>query len=159
MGAPLGGTAGGFVLGLDIPPSGLDVGPRFTGELMFGFNQLSPSLRLDLGARTSFAYHSFDGGGGSMWVWDVVPDVKLIGSVTPTLAFYGDFGAGLAVFHNSVDFGGSDTTLNATFQLGGGASYAISPTVNLIGEIRFDFYTKSGEGTFIAFPSIGLQFH
>jgi hypothetical protein len=44
-------------------------------------------------------------------------------------------------------------------QFGGGVAYALTPKINLLGEIRFDVTTKSGAGLFIALPTIGLEFH
>src|SRR5919197_4613681 len=89
---PAVGTVGvGVLAGLDIPsPSGLDVGPRFTGELMFGLSDMTPQLRADLGVRLSFAYHNANF--GSEWLLDVVPDLRLALSATPRLAVYADVG-------------------------------------------------------------------
>jgi hypothetical protein len=44
----------------------------------------------------------------------------------------------------------------AAFELAPGLSYGLSPTLNLLAEIRFRFFT-SGDGTFIALPTIGFQ--
>lgn len=161
-GPALGTLGGGLMVGLDIPPSGLDVGPRFSGELMYGLAQLSPQLRADLGARLAFAYHGFSGGGGNQWLLDVVPDVRLILAVSDKLALYGDVGVGFSVIRTNVDaFGGASATdTEATFQLTvPGLSYALSPTLNFLAELRFNFYTRSGDGTFITIPNVGLQWH
>jgi hypothetical protein len=148
----------GVLAGLDIPPSGRDVGPRFTGELMFGVSDMTPQLRADLGARLSFAYHNANF--GSEWLLDVVPDLRLALSATPRLAVYADLGIGLAVIRSNFDvFGVSTTDTVAAFQFGlPGVSYALSPTLNLLAEIRFNIYT-GGHGTFIALPTLGFQWH
>jgi opacity protein-like surface antigen len=159
-GPAIGALGGGLMVGLDIPPSGLDVGPRFTGELMYGTAQLAPQLRADLGARLAFAYHGFSGGGGNQWLLDVVPDLRLLLAVSDKLAIYGDVGVGFSIIRTNVDFAGSATDTEATFQLTvPGLSYALSPSLNLLAELRFNFYTRSGDGTFITIPNIGLQWH
>jgi len=157
MGAPLGGWAGAVLLGLDIPPSGLDVGPRISGEFMYGVSNLAPQLRLDLGFRPAFAFHG--GNGVSQSIFDLVPDLKLVFAATPAVAVYGDFGLGLGIIHTSVDFGGTDTTTTAAIQFGFGVAYALTPALNLLGEARFDIYTSNGSSTYIALPTIGLQWH
>ncbi len=157
MGAPLGGWAGALLLGLDIPPSGLDVGPRIGGEFMYGAADLAPKLRLDIGFRPAFAYHG--GNGVSQSLFDLVPDLKLVLAASPLVAIYGDFGLGLGVIHTSVDLGGTDTTTTAAIQFGLGFAYSLSPVLNLLGEVRFDIYTSSGSSTYIALPTIGLQWH
>jgi opacity protein-like surface antigen len=164
---PAVGTVGvGVLAGLDIPsPSGLDVGPRFTGELMFGLSDMTPQLRADLGVRASFAYHNADfvfvgpfvRSSGEEWLLDIVPNLRLALGATPRLAVYGDLGVGLAVLRASGG-GFSETDTAATFQIGPGISYALSPTLNLLAEIRFNFYT-GGHGTFIALPTLGFQWH
>jgi opacity protein-like surface antigen len=167
LGPAIGQTSFALLLALDIPPSGYSVGPRFSGELMYGFSDLAPQLRLDLGARASFAYHSLDvpsfvTGSGSIWVLDVVPDAKLRFAVTDQLGVYGDFGLGLALLRSSATsgaFSDSSTDLAFAIQFGAGAAYALTPNINLLGEIRFDIYTKTGTGTFIALPTIGLEIH
>ncbi len=165
MGPALGQLGFGLLLALDIPPSGLDVGPRFTGELMYGLAQLSPQLRADLGGRLSFAYHGFSRdteffvGSGHTWILEVVPDLRLIFAASDRLAIYGDFGVGLAVIRDSFDGDGSNSGTEATFQIGPGLSYAIAPNLNFLAELRFDFYTRSGDGTFIALPTVGFQWH
>ncbi len=170
----------GFV-SLDLPPSGLSVGPRIAAEGMYGFMDLAPQLRLDLGARASFAYHSAQdlfvpvanaNATGSQWLIDVVPDAKLRYAVNDQLGVYGDVGLGLALMQSSVDFppfttGGtsfpatssSDTTLAFTIQFGAGVAYAVTPRINVLGEVRFDVYTKSGSGLFVSIPTVGLEFH
>ncbi len=157
VGAPLGGWAGALLLGLDIPPNGLDVGPRISGEFMYGVADLAPQLRLDVGFRPAFAFHGGDG--VSQFLFDLVPDLKLVFAASPLVAIYGDFGLGLGVIHTSVDFDGSDTTTAAAIQFGFGFGYALSPVLNLLGEVRFDIYTRSGSSTYVALPTIGLQWH
>ena len=168
LGPAIGDTSFSGLVALDIPPSGFSVGPRLTGEAMYGFAELAPQLRLDLGGRFSFAYHSADmvlGYGGSMWLMDFVPDAKLRYSVTDLLGVYGDFGLGLAFMHFSSDapstplFSNSSSDLALAIQFGLGAAYALSPNLNLLGELRFDFYTKDGASTFIAIPTVGIEFH
>ena len=151
---PVDGRSGGrHRLSLELPPAGLNAGPRFTGELMYGYMDLSPQARLSLGGRGAFSYHS-DDFNGSLWIVEAVPDAKVTLALAPSLSVYGDLGIGLAVLATS-----ADSTLAATFQFGGGVSYAVSPTMNLLGELRFDIYTRSGSSTFISIPTIGLQFH
>jgi opacity protein-like surface antigen len=166
LGAPVGAADYSFLLSLEIPPSAYSIGPRFTGEMMYGYMDLSPQLRLSVGGRLAIGIHGGDH--ASTWLFDAVPDAKLKYSVMPALAVYGDLGVGLAFLHTSVDIpasagfpgaSASDDSLALTFQFGGGVSYAVSPTVNLLGEIRFNFYTKSGAATFVSIPTIGLQFH
>ncbi len=159
LGAPVGAWSVSPQFALDIPPSGYDVGPRLTLEGMYGAADLAPSVRLDIGIRGSFAYHSFSHGGGSIWLLEGVPDLKLRFAATDRVGFYGDFGIGIAVLHSSFDFDGSDNTAAAAIQFGFGLAYALSPSMNLLGEVRFDIYTRSGSSTFIALPTIGLEFH
>jgi len=159
LGAALGATDYSLLVALDLPPSGFSVGPRITGELMYGYTDVAPQARVDVGLRGSFAYHSgeFD---NSIWILEAVPDAKLKVALSPQLALYGDVGLGLALLHSS--FGGgidSDSTLALAIQFGGGASYAIGPYLNLLGEVRFDFYTRSGSSTFVALPTIGIQWY
>ena len=169
MGAPVGAIDYSVLLSLEIPPSGYSVGPRLSGEAMYGFIDLSPQARLSLGGRGAFSYHGGDFN-NSLWILEAVPDAKLTFALAPMLSLYGDVGLGLAVLHTSVDVpaipqlgiaGGSvsDNTLAVTFQFGGGVSYAVSPNMNLLGEVRFDIYTRSGSSTFISIPTVGLQFH
>jgi opacity protein-like surface antigen len=166
----LGGAPGALdfsaQLALDIPPSGYSVGPRFTGEVMYNLMDLAPQLRLSLGGRGSFAVHGGDF--VSLWLIEGVPDAKIKFAVNDIFAVYGDFGLGLAIIHSSVDFAGnipgstvstSDDTLAVAIQFGGGVSYAISPTINLLGELRFNVYTRDGSSTFIALPTVGVQWH
>jgi len=159
MGAPVGATDFSVLLSLELPPSGFDAGPRITGEFMYGFVDLAPQARLSLGGRGAFSYHSapFD---TSLWILEAVPDAKLTLNLAPKFSLYGDFGLGLAVLHQSFGLGaGSDSTLAVAIQLGGGVSYALSPNMNLLGEVRLDIYSRSGSSTFVSFPTIGLQFH
>jgi len=162
----LGGAPGALdfsaQLALDIPPSGYSVGPRFTGEVMYNLMDLAPQLRLSLGGRGSFAVHGGDF--VSLWLIEGVPDAKIKFAVNDIFAVYGDFGLGFAIIHSSVDFPGttastSDDTLAVAIQFGGGVSYAISPTINLLGELRFNVYTRDGSSTFIALPTVGVQWH
>jgi opacity protein-like surface antigen len=161
MGASVGATDFSLLLSLELPPSGLNPGPRFTGEFMYGYLDLSPQARLSLGGRGAFSYHSGDFN-SSVWILEAVPDAKLTLALAPKLSVYGDVGLGLALQHASVDLGAfgstSDDTLAVTIQFGGGISYAVTPNMNLLGELRFDFYT-AGSSTFVSIPTIGLQFH
>ena len=169
MGAPVGATDYSLLLSLEIPPSGFSVGPRLSGELMYGFIDLSPQARLSLGGRGAFSYHGGDFN-ISLWILEAVPDAKLTFALAPGLAVYGDVGLGLALMHFSFPAvaaippffpgsSGSDSSLQVTFQFGGGVSYAVSPNMNLLGEVRFDIYTRSGSSTFVSIPTVGLQFH
>jgi opacity protein-like surface antigen len=167
VGAPLGAYDYSFLLALDLPPSGFSVGPRFTGEIMYGYADVAPQARVDLGLRGSFAYHSADFD-SSLWIFEVVPDAKLVYALSPQLAVYGDVGLGLALLHLSgvtvntpfqTITTDSDTTVALAIQFGGGVALAVAPNMNLLGEIRFDFYTRSGSSTFVALPTIGLQWH
>jgi opacity protein-like surface antigen len=164
MGAPVGATDFSVLLSLELPPSFYSAGPRLTGEFMYGFIDLSPQARLSLGGRGAFSYHGGDFD-SSLWILEAVPDAKLTLNIAPRLSVYGDVGLGLAILHQSQDVPGfpglsnSDSTLALTFQIGGGLSYAVSPNMNLLGEVRFDIYTRSGSSTFISIPTVGLQFH
>ena len=156
LGPSLGSWSGALSIGLDIPgPAGLDVGPRFSGEVMLGLSDITPQLRADVGFRASFAYHNADF--GSEWMFDMVPDMRLLYAASPKLAIYGDIGIGLGIIHASDNVGGSATDTVAVFELAPGVSYALSPTVNLLAEIRFHFYT-GGDRTFITLPTVKLQF-
>jgi opacity protein-like surface antigen len=156
QGPALEGVSLALLAGLDLPSqAGLDVGPRFTGELMYGVADLTPQLRADLGGRLSFAYHNANF--GDLWLFDVVPDLRLLVGLTPRLSLYGDLGVGIAVVRFSDNIGSGTHTV-ATFQLGPGISYALSPKLNLLAEIRFNFYT-GGEGTYTALPTLGFQWH
>jgi opacity protein-like surface antigen len=156
LGAPVGGWSVSPQIALSIPDKNLDVGPRFTLEGMYAAVDLAPSVRLDIGPRGSFAYHSFDG--GSYWAFDMLPDLKLRFAPSSRVGLYGDFGVGLAMLHASDDFGGSDTRAAATIQFGFGAAFALSPGLNLTTEVRFNFYTRSGSPTLISIPTVGLEF-
>ena len=116
------------------------------------------TLRLDVGIRGSFAYHSFSRAGGSLWLLEGVPDLKLRFAASDRVGLYGDFGIGLANIHHSWDDGVSDNSVAAAIQFGFGVAFGLSPGLNLIGEVRFDIYTRSGSSTFIALPTIGLEF-
>src|SRR5512140_3669818 len=48
LGAAIGGIDYSALLGLEIGPSGTSVGPRLSGEAMYGLMDLAPNLRLDL---------------------------------------------------------------------------------------------------------------
>lgn len=157
LGAPVGVMDWSGLLSLEFPPSGMDVGPRLSGEGMYSVMDLAPGTRLKLGGRTAFAYHSTDFD-GTFWVIDAVPDAKITFAATELLALYADVGLGLGIMRFSNDFG-SDTSVHFTFQIGGGVAYALNPHVNLLGEVRLDLYTKSGSSTFVSFPTVGLQFH
>lgn len=166
LGPAIGQLSYGALFGLDIPPSGYNVGPRLSGEMMYGFVDLAPQLRLDLGARASFAYHGIDTGfsgiSASFWLLDVVPDARLRFALTDVLGVYGDAGLGLAYEHASASaFGssGSSNDIDLTVQFGAGVAYAIAPNINLLGEVRFSIYTRNGTGTFITLPAVGLEFH
>jgi opacity protein-like surface antigen len=162
----LGGGVGALdfagLVALDIPTkSFLSVGPRFTGEGMYNVMDLAPNLRLAVGGRLSFAYHSGDSD-SSFWGLDFVPDVKLKFALMDKLAAYGDLGMGLAYIHGSAG-AFSDSTVSFTAQFGGGVSYSVTPNLNLLGEVRFDFYTAAPGGLdtshSIAVPTVGVQWH
>jgi opacity protein-like surface antigen len=130
---------------------------------------LGNGLRLDLGGRASFAYHSrsqtiaLTNVGGHIWSLDFVPDGKILYGINDKFAVYGDFGLGLAYLDQTAEATGvptaSSSSVQLTIQFGGGVSYAISPTMNLLGEIRINVYTGSGTGTFFALPTVGVQWH
>jgi hypothetical protein len=149
--APLGASVGALdysgLFALEFPSSG-DIGPRLSGEVMYGVTDLTPGSRLKLGARASFAYH-----GSDLWLIEGVPDVKIAVALNDLLAFYGDIGLGLAVLS------GSGTDAAFTVQFGAGVAYVLNPHVNLLGEVRVNLYTRSGSTTFVSFPTVGLQFH
>jgi hypothetical protein len=163
LGAGIGALDFAGFLALDIPTeSGVSIGPRVTGEAMYNVMDLAPQLRLAVGGRLSFAYHSGDFD-STFWGLDFVPDAKIKFAVMDKLAVYGDLGMGLAYIHASAgNF--SDSTVSFTVQFGGGASYAITPNLNLLGEVRFDLYTASpvpgGDASHsIAVPTVGVQYH
>jgi hypothetical protein len=154
LGAPIGKFSGALLLALDLPPSGYSAGPRFTAEAMYALSDLAPQLRLDVGGRVSYAYHSLSGVSGSAHYLDFVPDAKLRYGVSDLFGVYGDFGFGLAYVGGDVNTG-----VALAIQLGAGVVYAITPAMNLLGEVRFNIYSKDGTNTFIALPTIGLEFH
>jgi len=162
LGAGIGALDFAGLLALDIPTeSAASIGPRITGELMYNVMDLAPQLRLAVGARGSFAYHSFDPN-GSFWLLEGVPDAKIKFALNDMFAVYGDLGMGLSFQHLSVDvgaFSASDNTLSFTVQFGAGAAYAITPNLNLLGEVRFNLYTRSGGTHTIAVPTVGVQYH
>ncbi len=160
LGAEVGALDYSALLALEIPPSGLDVGPRIIGEGMFGLLDLAPNLRLAAGGRAGFSYHGAPG--GSWWLIDVVPDAKIKFAINNLISVYGDGGLGLALVHASVSafgFSSSSTDVALALQFGGGVAYALTPKMNLLGEVRFDIYTKDGTSTFICLPTIGVQIH
>ena len=142
-------------MSLDLPEGGWDAGPRVSAEFMYGAADLAPQVRLDVGFRGSFAYHSapLD----SVIIFDFVPDLKLVFGISHKFAIYADFGIGVSILHYSFDIG-SVTYTAAAIQPGFGFGLALSPTLNLLGEVRFDVYTGVRQ-TFVAFPTIGLQWH
>ncbi len=154
LGAPIGRLSGAFLIGLDLPPSGFDVGPKLTGEIMYAVTDLAPQLRLDLGGRLAWSYHSWTGGGGSSWLLDIVPDAKLRYGINDEFGIYGDFGMGYAYWGGDFAPGSA-----LAIQFGAGAVYAITPTMNLIGELRINIYSVDGSHTFVTVPTIGLEFH
>ncbi len=167
LGPAIGKTDYSLLVALEFPPSDFSVGPRLTGEVMYGLMDLAPQLRLDLGGRLSWAYHSWSPGfanvSGSIWMFDFVPDAKLRYAVNDQLGVYGDFGLGLAWMHASAEQSGfgsaSDDSVALAVQFGAGVAYAVTPTLNLLGELRFNIYSKSGYGLAIAVPTIGVEFH
>jgi hypothetical protein len=155
LGPAVGKLSGSFLLALDLPPSGFSAGPRLTGEVMYAALDLAPQLRLNLGGRLSWAYHSWSGGlNGSTWLLDLVPDAKLRYAVSDIFGLYGDFGLGYAYIGGD---GGTGSAL--AIQLGAGVTYALTPKMNLLGEVRFNIYSKDGTNTFVALPTVGLEFH
>jgi hypothetical protein len=159
LGAGTGSFDLGGILALDIPTSDFDVGPRISGELMYGAYDFAPPLRLLVGVRAGFAYHGR--AGGSLWLLEAVPDVKLRGALTDRLGVYGDLGLGLAFMHASADVAGggsvTDNSVPLTIQFGIGGTLALTQDLNLITEFRVNTYTKSGSPVFIAFPTLGLM--
>ncbi len=152
MGAPSDGWAFALLMSLDLPEGGWDVGPRASAEFMYGAANLAPQARLDVGFRPSFAYHSASYNSDSVVIFDFVPDLKLVFGVSHKFALYADFGLGVSILHYR--FSGTYTA--AAIQPGFGFALALSPGLNLLGEVRFDVYT-GGHQTFVAFPTIGLQ--
>lgn len=166
LGAPVGDMDYGVLLGLDVASSRLSAGPRLSVEGMYGFMDLAPQTRLKLGGRASFAYHSGDLD-TSLWWLEAVPDARLEYALMEGLGLYGDVGLGLALMRfNAPDYltptgtaSASETTVALTFQLGAGVAYAVTPTLNVLGEVRVSFYTKSDSPTFWTIPTVGLQWH
>jgi opacity protein-like surface antigen len=170
LGAPVGDLDYSLLLGLDVPSSIYHLGPRLIAEGMYGYMDLSPQTRLKLGGRASFAYHGSDIDGVSTWFIEAVPDAKIEYAFMQNAAVYGDFGLGLAlVRYNAPDFqepfppfetvSATSTDLALTFQFGGGMSYAVSPTMNVLAEVRVSLYTKSNYAAFWTIPTVGLQWH
>jgi opacity protein-like surface antigen len=155
MGTGLNGWDYAGLLALDIPPSGLNVGPKIAGELMYGITDLAPNLRLKVGGRVAFSYHGASNVDGNEWILSAVPDVKLVYGINDLFAVYGDFGLGLAYVHASVGpF--SDSAAKLAVEFGGGVAYALSPSMNLLGEIRLSIVDGD---TLVALPTIGVQWH
>ena len=159
LGPAIGRLSYGLLGSLDIPPSGFGLGPRFSGELMYGFMDLAPQLRLDLGGRASFNWHGLDGRDASTWLFEVVFDTKLRYAIDHVIGIYGDVGLGPALLLTSGANTPSDHSYAVTIQFGTGVAYTITPRINLLGEVRFDIYTKSGYGLTVAVPTVGLEFH
>jgi opacity protein-like surface antigen len=162
LGAGIGALDFSGLVALDIPTeSALTLGPRVTAEAMYNVMDLAPRLRLAVGGRLAFAYHGLDNVDGSFWGLDFVPDAKIKYALMDKLAAYGDLGMGLTYIHGSIE--ASDSTVSFTVQFGGGVSYAITPNLNLLGEVRFDFYTSAPGGAdasqSIAVPTVGVQWH
>jgi hypothetical protein len=154
LGPEIGQMSWSILGGLQIPPSGGDVGPRASVELMWGAFDLAPQLRLDIGGRVSFSYHG--AGGANIMIFDAVPDVKLRWAVADSFGIYGDVGAGLGYYTVS---NSGPNGLAFTFQFGGGVAYAVTPNINLLGEIRLNVLTGDADGLYVAIPQIGIEFH
>ncbi len=147
------------VLGaIDIPTaSGTNIGPRVIGEGLYGIGEIAPKLRLDVGPRASFAYN---GGDLSLWTLDAVGVGRLSYLLRDKLSLYGEAGLGFGYYHVSVSFFGqsvSDSGLMLDLLFAPGFVYALSPEVNLLGEVGFWINAKSGLGTHIAIPTVGVQ--
>lgn len=161
LGAEQGGLDFSGILSLDIATSDYRVGPRISAEMMYGALDISPQLRLLTGVRGSFAYHGRSAG-GSLWILEGVPDVKVRFGASEQLALFADFGLGLAFRHTSVDLPGApgasqtDDAVNLALQFGLGAALALTPDLSLFTEFRVNCYTKDKNPVFIAFPSLGL---
>lgn len=159
--APTGGTstpsgAWNWALlgGLDIPTAtGANVGPRVVGELMYGVGEIAPGIRLDIGPRVSFAYN---GGDASLWTLDFLGTGRLSYLLDKNLSLYGEAGLGFGIYHVSV-LGNSDSGGFFDILLAPGFVYALTPTLNLIGEVGFWINAKSGLGTHIVIPTVGVQ--
>ena len=170
----LGGEPGNFdwsaILSLDIPTNDFRVGPRFTGEMMYGVADISPQLRFSAGLRGSLTYHTALSFPGSLWILEAVPDAKLRWALTDKLGVFGDFGLGLAFRHTSRSSptpGASftDDTVNLAVEFGVGASYALTDWLSLFTEFRMNVYTSGAyiggqnyNPVSIAFPSVGVTF-
>ncbi len=143
---------------LDIPTaSGVSIGPRIGGELMYGVGEVAQKMHLDIGPRASFTYN---GGDASLWTLDVLGTARLSYLVNKGLSVYGEAGLGLGYYHVSVDFlGGSVSDSGIMFDIlfAPGIIYAITPTMNLLGEVGIWINAKDGVGTHIAIPTIGVQ--
>ncbi len=155
---PEGKWAWAALLGLDVPTAtGANVGPRVAGEGLYGFGEIAPKLRLDVGPRIGIAYN---GGDASLWTVDAVMVARLEYPITPVLAAYGEAGMGLGFYHWSVNaygFATSDSGAMLDLLLAPGVIYALTPDVNVLGEVGFWINAKSGLGTHIAIPTLGLQ--
>lgn len=155
---PEGKWAWAALLGLDVPTaSGASVGPRVAGEGLYGFGEIAPKLRLDVGPRLGIAYN---GGDASLWTVDALLVARLSYPITPVLAAYGEAGMGLGFYHwnvNAYGFSTSDSGAMLDLLLAPGVIYALTPDVNVLGEVGFWINAKSGLGTHIAIPTLGLQ--
>jgi hypothetical protein len=154
LGPEIGQMSWGLLAGLQIPPKGGDIGPRASVELMWGAFDLAPQLRLDLGARLAFSYHG--AGAANVMLFDLVPDAKLRWAVADSFGIYGDVGVGPAYYTVSNN---GPNGLAFTFQFGGGVAWAVTPNINLLGEIRLNVYTGDVDGLYVAIPQIGIEFH
>ncbi|BDG07803.1 outer membrane protein [Anaeromyxobacter paludicola] len=153
-----GAMAWGVLGAIDIPTaSGSNVGPRLIGEGMYGIGEIAPNLRLDVGPRLAFTYN---GGDASLWTLDALGVGRLSYALDPRLSVYGEAGLGFGYYHWSVDVGAgsvSDSGLMFDLLIAPGVIYALGPNLNLLGEVGFWINAKSGLGTHIAIPTVGVQ--
>lgn len=157
---PVGHWNGALLGGLDIPTfSGTNAGPRLAGEALYGLGPIADKLTLDIGPRAAFTYN---GGDASLWTLDALGIARLNYLAAPKLSFYGEAGLGLGYYHTSYTdafsgFSTSDSGLMVDLLFAPGVIYAISPSVNLLGEVGFWVNAKSGMGLRLVVPTIGIQ--
>jgi hypothetical protein len=139
---------------LDIPTfSGSGVGPRGGAEALYGIGRIGEGLYLDVGPRAAIAY---DVGAVDVFPFEILAAGRLSYAATPKLALYGEAGFGIGIYHASTT-GASDSGSYFSMLFAPGFIYALNSRMNLLGEVGFWINAKSGLGTHVAVPTVGVQ--
>lgn len=138
-------------LGLAIPfESGANTGFKLNAAGFYGFQQLTPTILLQIGGNLGFAYHGYTG--GSLIFIDFLPTARLRFAINEKLHAMADGGLGLGIARVSVSASGfgvsySDTSAALLLKLGGGIGYDLNEKITLVGLPALNIYLKDGSST------------